>query len=440
MSNPVPFFIIGLFAIGMAVAFFTSDRHSPTSRALSLLFALLGVNMLANIPAYGGLWLTRDGWARFFSLMEVADLAVGLEWVLRIGRTGTSPSRNVQVAERLLRVAQALVCVYGLVGVLLPDVRLEVWNRQQASRWEYYLFAVPLDLALLCGVVRIAQLAKGEFDPAERVRVLGLVVAAPFWLAGIFMPRTWMPVTTAIGEVLFLVGAIRYHVLQGQRGQFLSRFVSPEVARAVRERGLASALQRTRVELSVVACDLRGFTAFAETGAPEEVMKLLEEYYAAVGEAVAQLGGTIKDFAGDGILALVGAPIPLADHARRAVELALAIRERGDGVLARWRTLGLDLGLGVGVASGFATVGAIGAAGRLEYGAVGPVVNLASRLASHARADEVLAEPRVVGLAGEGPFRFEKLDPVELKGFARPVTIFVVVSPGEPMHAEAARH
>src|SRR5438067_3215853 len=140
-------------------------------------------------------------------------------------------------------------------------------------------------------------------------------------------------------------------------------------------------------------------------------MKLLEEYYSAAGEAVAQFGGTIKDFAGDGILALVGAPIPVGDHARRAVEMALAIHDRGDQVLVRWRTLGLDLGLGVGVASGFATVGAIGAAGRLEYGAVGPVVNLASRLASHARSGEVLAEPRVVGLAGNGPVRFEKLEP-----------------------------
>jgi class 3 adenylate cyclase len=106
--------------------------------------------------------------------------------------------------------------------------------------------------------------------------------------------------------------------------------------------------------------------------------------------------------------------------------MALAIRDRGGEVLERWRMLGLEVGLGVGVASGFATVGAIGGAGRLEYGAVGPAVNLASRLASRAEAGQVLAEPRVVGLAGDGDFRFEKLESAELKGFARPVVVYSV--------------
>jgi adenylate cyclase len=168
-------------------------------------------------------------------------------------------------------------------------------------------------------------------------------------------------------------------------------------------------------------------------------MKLLEEYYAAVGAAVAEFGGSIKDFAGDGILALVGAPVAVADHPRRAIEMALTIRSRGDDVLARWRRLGLELGLGVGAASGFATVGAIGSEGRLEYAAVGPVVNLASRLASHARAGEVLAEARIVGSIGaDGDYQFEKRETAELKGFARPVTIFAVVRPGETGSAEAA--
>src|SRR5947209_1079357 len=145
---------------------------------------------------------------------------------------------------------------------------------------------------------------------------------------GMGAPVRWKPIGFALGEIVFLLGAIRYHVVQGQRGQFLARFVSPAVARVVRERGMASAFQRSRVELSVVACDLRGFTAFAETGAPEEVMKLLEDYYSAVGEVVSEFGGSIKDFAGDGILALVGAPIAYPDHARRAVGMALKIRDR----------------------------------------------------------------------------------------------------------------
>jgi class 3 adenylate cyclase len=168
-------------------------------------------------------------------------------------------------------------------------------------------------------------------------------------------------------------------------------------------------------------------------------MKLLDDYYAAVGAVVAEFGGSVKDFAGDGILALVGAPVAHSDHARRAVSMALQIRDRGTELFAQWKKLGLELGLGVGVASGFATVGAIGGTGRLEYGAVGPVVNLASRLASRAGAGQVLAEPRAVGLASSdnGAYRFQKLEATELKGFARPVTLFAIESPQD---AHLSRH
>jgi adenylate cyclase len=117
----------------------------------------------------------------------------------------------------------------------------------------------------------------------------------------------------------------------------------------------------------------------AETAAPEDVMQLLQEYYDAAGEAVTESGGTIQNFAGDGILTLVGAPIPYADHAQRAVIMALKMRERGEHVLSRWQKLRLDVGLGIGLASGYVTVGAIGGERRLEYVAVGPPVNLAAR-------------------------------------------------------------
>jgi class 3 adenylate cyclase len=190
-------------------------------------------------------------------------------------------------------------------------------------------------------------------------------------------------------------------------------------------------MQRTRVELSAVACDLRGFTAFAETAAPEEIMTLLEEYYAAVGESVVRFGGSISNFAGDGILALVGAPIAHVDHARRAVGMALDLRDRTGGILSRWRERGLAVGVGVGVASGFVTVGVIGGTERLEYTAVGPAVNLAARLCARAEAGQILADARVVAAAGRESdgYRVQQLETAELKGFARPVTIFSVASP-----------
>jgi class 3 adenylate cyclase len=157
-------------------------------------------------------------------------------------------------------------------------------------------------------------------------------------------------------------------------------------------------------------------------------MQLLQEYYDAAGVAVTESGGTIQNFAGDGIVTLVGAPIPYPDHAQRAMITALKMRERAQHVLSRWQKLGLDIGLGVGIASGYVTVGAIGGERRLEYAAVGPPVNLAARLCALAESGQILAHQRTVGLLGDhaGAYRFRKLEPVTLKGFARAVTVFVV--------------
>jgi adenylate cyclase len=423
MTEPAGFVSVGLFAEGMAASFLAADPKSPTSRTLSLLWALLGLAAWMNVPAANG---DLRVWQRVYSVIDPACLIVAAEWILRIGRTEVGPGPQARLGERLIRIAQGCAVLYGAVGIFLPEARAHVWNRADPSRPEFYLFAAAFGGAGLLPGVRLFQLLHCEVDRAEKARLIAALFALPFWGASTFAVDRWRPIVSAVGEVIFLLGAIRYHVVQGQRGQFLSRFVAPEVARMVRERGLASAMQQNRVELSVVACDLRGFTAFAETGAPEEVMKLLEDYYAVAIEAVSERGGSIKDFAGDGILALVGAPLPLGDHARRAVEIALAIRERSEIVLARWRRLGLELGLGVGVASGFATVGAIGGTSRLEYGAVGPVVNLASRLASRAAPGQVLAESRVFGLVGDGDVVFEKLENAELKGFARPVALYSV--------------
>ena len=439
MVEPIGFLIVGVFAIGMALSFLAADPHSPTSRPLCLLLGSLGVTFLLNIPAYGGLLLERVSWIRVFSLLELASLAAAFEWILRIGRTEVSAEPQAASGERLLRVAQALACLYGLAGMSVPTLKGEFWNVPLSlpllRRPAFYLFAVPFNLSLVLAGDRVVQLVRARLDPTERLRLIALMAAAPFWCAAIFLPPVWKPPSVAIGEMIFLAGAIRYHVLQGQRGQFLARFLSPEVVRLVHERGLASTMQQSRTELSVVACDLRGFTAFAETAAPEEIMKVLEEYYGAVGEVVVAFGGSISNFAGDGILALVGAPIAHPDHAARAVGMALQVRDRVDTILSRWRTLGLELGIGVGVASGFVTVGVIGSGVRLEYTAVGPAVNLAARLCARAEAGQVLADPRVVGSVGDASpgYRFAKLESVELKGFARPITIFSVASDAKPL-------
>lgn len=431
MGAAVAFLIVALFALGMAVAFLLADFHAPTSRALSLFLGFLALTFLLNVPALA----PEDDptfWPRVFSFLEVGILISGFEWILRVGRT----ARAAQ-GEALIRIAQGLACVYGFLGALLPSLRSSSWNTSWTadvlSQPAYYLFAVPFYGAALIVGLFVLRLFRADFDPAERIRLQSFGAAALFWSTGV--PLTGSPeiqaLAFALGEAVFLVGAIRYHVLQGQRGEFLGRFVSPELVRLVQEHGLASMMGRSRSEISVVACDLRGFTAFAETAAPEDVMRLLDDYYATVGRVVTEHGGSIKDFAGDGILALVGAPIPQADHPRRALRLGVAMRERMEEILGRWRAIGLDLGLGVGVATGFVTVGAIGGSGRLEYAAVGPAVNLAARLCAHAEGGQVLADARVVGLAGDEPdsYRFEGVGAIELKGLARRVQAFAVLSP-----------
>ena len=214
-----------------------------------------------------------------------------------------------------------------------------------------------------------------------------------------------------------------------EANHFLTRFLSPQVARIANESGMASVLQKSRSQLTAIECDLRGFTAFSEVVAPEEVVDLLEHYYAAIGEAVSEFGGIIKDYSGDGVLVLVGAPVPYPDHARRAISIAFKIRERVRELLSSWQNLGLELKVGVGLASGYVTVGAIGGAERLEYVAVGSAVNLASRLCERS-TDSILVDQRAVTLVGndDHSFRFEPLESAELKGFSHRVKVFELVA------------
>ena len=240
-------------------------------------------------------------------------------------------------------------------------------------------------------------------DRAESTRLLAFAIAAPFMASGVVLPNNMAPVSTAIGLLIFLVGGVQYHVIAGPaRAVHVASSSSPQVAEMVGRRGLKSATDEQTLELSVVCCDLRGFTAFTAATSSKKVIAILREYYDAVGAAATECGGTIKDQAGDGVLILVGAPIAVPGP--RAARAQAGAHRSASGA---WkspragRTHDLHLGVGVGVASGFVTVGVIGAASRLEYTAVGPAVNLASRLCSEAAHGEVLVDARTIELLGE---------------------------------------
>ena len=206
----------------------------------------------------------------------------------------------------------------------------------------------------------------------------------------------------------------------------LRRFLSPQVAGLVTASGEESFLESHRGEITAVYCDLRGFTAFAETSEPEEIMSVLRSYHQALGDLVFRFEGTLEHFAGDGLLVFFNDPIPCPDAPRRAVRMAVAMRARVAELAEGWRRRGHDLGFGVGIAQGYATLGRVGFEGRYDYAAIGTVTNVSARLSSRAAAGQVLITQRVeAGLDDIAVTR--PLGPVELRGITRPVEVFEVV-------------
>jgi class 3 adenylate cyclase len=205
----------------------------------------------------------------------------------------------------------------------------------------------------------------------------------------------------------------------------LKSFLSPQIAKLVVSSGDDKLLQSHRRDITVVFCDLRGFTAFAEKAEPEDIIAVLQEYYQCLGESIDRFEGTLEHFAGDGMLIIFNDPIPCADPAQRAVRMAVEMRQRVAVLIDKWRRLGHELGFGIGIASGHATLGRVGYEGRFHYSAAGTVVNLGSRLCGQAADGQILIDSRVQ-LAVESIANIEPLGELDLKGLHRPVRAFNV--------------
>ena len=208
----------------------------------------------------------------------------------------------------------------------------------------------------------------------------------------------------------------------------LSRF-APQVAALLASDEGEALLAGHRREISALFADLRGFTAFAETAEPEEVLGVLREYHAAVGELAVRHGGTLEHFAGDGLMVFFNDPMPLPDHQLAAIRTALGMRDRFHELAFGWRKRGYELGLGIGLATGYATLGRIGFPGRYDYGAVGNAVILASRLSDAADPGQILISQRMQA-ALEGHVSSEPVGELQLKGMSRPVSAFSISSVG----------
>jgi len=226
-------------------------------------------------------------------------------------------------------------------------------------------------------------------------------------------------------EAEVLEQRVREQVAQLERMSRLKRFFSPQLAELIVAGGVDDPLRTHRREITVVSVDLRGFTAFTELSEPEEVISVLHEYHAEMGRLILKYEGTIEYFAGDGMMVLFNDPVPVPDPALRAVRMALEMQTVFTRLSAAWRRHGFELGMGVGIAQGYATIGAIGFEGRWDYGAVGTVTNLAARLCAEAKAGQILTDRKVLNWIEE---RVETVavGDLALRGFMQPVPVYDV--------------
>ncbi|OGQ52415.1 MAG: guanylate cyclase [Deltaproteobacteria bacterium RIFCSPLOWO2_02_56_12] len=225
-----------------------------------------------------------------------------------------------------------------------------------------------------------------------------------------------------------LTDKVTQQVGQIERMGRLKRYLSPQIAETILKSEDENLFKSHRREITVVFLDLRGFTAFSDSAEPEEIMELLRIYHAEMGKLIFEFQGTLERFAGDGIMVFFNDPIPCENHTEKAARMALEMHARVKGLRTGWLKKGYDLDLGIGLAAGYATLGNIGFEGRMDYGAVGNVTNLASRLCDEAKGGQILTNQKTFSKIEE-LFEAEPLEELELKGFSRPVAAFNIIKP-----------
>lgn len=436
---------VALFALGMAYAFVSADRESELSRIFAAGLACLGLALVFDVVAFPPP-LFNAALVRAGAAAEALAMVLFLEWCLRVSRTVPARDRHSARDERLPRAGQACSVAYLIVALAYPDLRSRDFVGSLGilatlSYSGFWLFLVPVLLVSVFTVGSLAALLRRRPDRAERARLRALALAVPLLVLALLLPVPYGRVALALALLVILVGAVRYHVAQGQRATFLSRFLSPQVSAMVARLGLRNAMRTQAVELSVICCDLRGFTAYAQAQSPEYVVQLLRDYYKLVGQIAAEHDATIKDFAGDGALILVGAPIAVPAHAARALALAQKLGTATMALTRRWSISRQPLGVGLGVASGTVMVGVIASASRFEYAAIGQAVNIAARLCKRAASGELHAHSSTLErLSGAAASAVPAQQVVHLKGYADPVAYSVLrFAEGESFRTAAPR-
>jgi class 3 adenylate cyclase len=337
---------------------------------------------------YGALYLLEEGFLRVAAHRTQTQ---GAEW----------DRQHPHALDRTTAAGRAAVT---RAPVHIPDIR-EDPEYSYGGPTEYYrsLIGVPIMVEEdLIGAVVLVRREPGPFTDDH----IALVQ------------------TFADQAAIAITNARLFEAVERQRTE-LARFLSPQVAELISSTEGEQLLAGHRTYISCLFCDLRDFTAFAETAAPEELFDVLREYHGILGELLPAHEGTLEHFAGDGVMVFFNDPVPVADHELQAVRLALAAQERFADLAEVWRKRGIELGLGIGIEAGYATIGRIGFEGRYDYGALGPVANLASRLSTQAAAGQILIGQRLFA-AVEETVDTTPAGNLELKGFGRPVPAYEV--------------
>lgn len=331
-----------------------------------------------------------------------------------------------------------------LLDIMMPELNgYEVLERMRSSPELRNIPVIMISaIGELASVVRCIELGAEDYLPKpfeptllrarvyaslERKRLHDQVVAQAAELASQAAElATWnktleQRVADQLGEI--------------ERMGKLRRFLSPQIADLIVASGMEKQLQSHRREITVLFCDLRGFTSFSETSDPEDVMMLLRDYHAAIGQIIIKYGATLEHFAGDGVMLIFNDPFPIDKPELQAVRMALEMRDAIGTLTEKWRRLGHDIGFGIGISNGFATLGTIGFEGRFDYAAVGTVSNIASRLCDEAKPGQILISPRVL-MAVEDTMKVEPVGELTLKGIRRPMTAYNVVAASAPTRTE----
>jgi len=332
------------------------------------------------------------------------------------GYAVTTASSGAEALDKIGRAAPDIV----LLDVMMPGMSGYDVCRKIRENSATAMLPVVMVTALDPGQERVKGIDAGADDfltkpinqPELLARVRSLLRVKTLWDQLADLNRT-------------LEARVTEQVSQVERLGRLKRFFSPHLAEAIVNGGADDPLKSHRREVTVVFIDLRGFTAFSETAEPEEVMGVLREYHAAMGELILGHEGTLERFTGDGMMIFFNDPAPVPNPQERAVRMALAMRERVDELMRSWRKLGYELDFGVGIAQGYATIGAIGFEGRWDYGAIGTVTNLAARLCGEAQPGQILVSRKLHGVV-EDFVTAQPVGELSLKGFSRPVTAYNV--------------